>query len=90
LRHPRPEADLIVDLRGNIDAVNLPPVDGAADDPTVRQLEILGWALANNRSTKDIELLIDGRPMAGTNEFFSRADVEAAFGVTSPAGWRIT
>ncbi|MBN8940850.1 MAG: hypothetical protein J0H01_15220 [Rhizobiales bacterium] len=90
LRHSRPKADLFVDLRGNIDVVNAPPFGATADDLVGKQVEILGWALANNRSPADLEVLIDGRPMAGTSDFFRRPDVETALGQTSPAGWRVT
>ena len=87
LSHPRVQADLIVDLRGNIDAVNVPPIGQGTGGG---QLEILGWSLTNDHSPSDVAVLIDGRPVAGTREFFARADVEKALGQASPAGWRVT
>ncbi|MFD1981325.1 hypothetical protein ACFSOZ_01205 [Mesorhizobium newzealandense] len=90
LAHPHVQADLIVDLRGNIDAVNVPPIGQGTPGEAGRQLEILGWALTNNHSPSDVAVLIDGRPVAGTREFFARADVEKALGQASPAGWRVT
>jgi hypothetical protein len=90
LSHPHVQADLIVDLRGNIDAVNVLPIGQGTGSEASRQLEILGWALTNDHSPSDAAVLIDGRPGAGTREFFARADVEKALGQASPAGWRVT
>ncbi|MER9169632.1 hypothetical protein NKI12_20065 [Mesorhizobium australicum] len=89
LRHPHVEGDLIVEMRGNIDAVNVLPI-GQNTGEAGRQLEILGWTLTNDHSPSDIAVLIDGRPGAGTREFFARPDVEKALGQASPAGWRVT
>lgn len=90
LDHPPVKADLIVDLRGNIDVVSVLPGGHDAADGTGRQLEVFGWALANNHSPVDVAVLIDGRPNGATKEFFARADVEEALGQASPAGWRLT
>ncbi|MER9937052.1 hypothetical protein [Mesorhizobium sp. M0088] len=90
LSHPHVRADLVVDLTGNIDAVNILPAGQAVGAEAGRQLEILGWALTNNHSPADVGVLIDGRQLGGTRDFFGRADVEKALGQSSPAGWRVT
>jgi hypothetical protein len=90
LKHPHVQPDLIVDMRGNIDAVNILPAEAGTGGQVGRQVEVLGWALTNNHSPSDVAVLIDGRPGAGTRDFFVRADVEKALGQSSPAGWRVT
>jgi len=85
LAHPPVKADLLVDLRGNIDVVNVLPGGASLG----RQLEVFGWALTDDRSPHDLAILIDGQPMGGTTAFFSRPDVEKALDQTSPAGWRV-
>lgn len=90
LDHPRVKADLIVDLRGNIDALNVSPAGSSTGGEADGQLEVLGWALTNNHSPSSVTILIDGRAVAGTRNFFARADVEKALGQASPAGWRLT
>lgn len=90
LMHPHVQPDLIVDLRGNIDAVNILPGEASTGGLVRRQVEVLGWALTNNHSPSDVAVLIDGRPGAGTRAFFSRPDVEKTLGQSSPAGWRLT
>lgn len=90
LKHLHVQPDLIVDLRGNIDAVTILPGEAINGVRARRQVEILGWALTNNHSPSDVAVLIDGRPSAGTRDFFARADVEKTLGQSSPAGWRVT
>ncbi|SED04456.1 hypothetical protein SAMN05444161_2385 [Rhizobiales bacterium GAS191] len=96
LNHPRAPADLLVDLRGNVDVIDdVDVVDAVARrdagaDRRARQVEILGWALTNRRSPADVVAMIDGRPMAGTDDFFTRPDVVRTLGEARPAGWRIT
>jgi hypothetical protein len=87
LKHPRAAADLVVDLRGNIDLVTVHGEEGGEAEP---QIEIAGWALTNSRSPAHVAVRIDGRLMAGTSDFFARADVVRALGETSPSGWRVT
>jgi hypothetical protein len=86
LRHPRAPADLLVDLRGNIDLVMQ---RDAASDKAGRQVEIHGWALTNSRSPADVAVTVDGRLTAGTSDFFERPDVVRALGETNPSGWRL-
>ena len=86
LKHPRAPADLVVDLRGNIDLVTVRD-DGY--DKTRKQIEIQGWALTNGHSPADVTVSVDGRMTAGTSDFFERPDVVRALGEPSPSGWRI-
>ncbi|PWV98725.1 hypothetical protein DFR52_10414 [Hoeflea marina] len=90
LRHPRVQPDLNVGLRGSIDVSIVLPVAQGAGGEAGRQIEVQGWALTNNHSPSDVAVLIDGRQVAGSSTFFSRPDVEAALGETSPAGWAVT
>jgi hypothetical protein len=87
LRHPRAPADLVVDLRGNIDLIT---VRGQEGGEAGSQVEIHGWALTNSHSPADVAARIDGRLLAGTSDFFARADVVRTLGEASPSGWRIT
>jgi hypothetical protein len=84
LGHPAVGADLTVHLRGNIDAVTL------LNTGSSRQIEVAGWALTDSHSPSDVSLLIDGVPVAGTQDFLARPDVEQALGEKDPAGWRIS
>jgi hypothetical protein len=86
LKHPW-AAEHAADLRGNIDLVI---VRDTESDKAGRQVEISGWALTNSHSPADVAVRIDGRLMAGTSDFFTRADVVRALGEASPSGWRIT
>jgi len=86
LKHPR-AAEPAVDLRGNIDLVTVRDTGG---DKASRQDEIAGWALTNSRSPADVAVRIDGRLVAGTSDFFARADVVRTLGEASASGWRIT
>ncbi|WP_418119027.1 hypothetical protein [Variovorax sp. 350MFTsu5.1] len=92
LKHPRAPADLFVDMRGNVDLIDIVeavvphPVDG---ERVERQLDVAGWALVDSSSPHDVAVLIDGIEAAGTSHFFERPDVRATVGVESPAGWRL-
>jgi hypothetical protein len=86
LKHPRAPADLVVDLRGNIDLITV-RLGGSGDAGS--QVEIHGWTLTNGHSPADVAVSIDGRLVAGTSEFFERPDVMRALGEKSPSGWKI-
>ena len=77
-------ADLIVRLRGNIDAVTVRDAEGGREG---REVEVQGWALTNNRSPADVVIAVDGRMIDGTNNFFERPDVVRALGERSRSGW---
>jgi hypothetical protein len=87
LRHPRAPADLVVNLRGNIDLVT---VGERASDKAERQVEVHGWALANSHTPADVAVRVDGRPTAWTSSFFERPDVVRTLGEKSPSGWKVT
>ena len=86
LQHLPVSGDLLMDLRGNVDAVNVAAV-GSAE--ARREVEILGWALADHGTPAGVVAMLDGRQAAGTNVFFTRPDVVNTLGEASPAGWRI-
>lgn len=92
LNHPRAPADLFMDLRGNVDLID--PVDVVVHDPVAgdrmeRQLDVAGWALVDSRTAQDIAVMVDGREVAGTSDFFKRPDVVQTLVENSPAGWRL-
>lgn len=91
LRHPPAPMDLFTSLQGGVDQINI--VEAAPpDNPTgaaVRQVEVLGWALADRKTPADVAISIDGQQLAGTGQFFERSDVVQVLGAASPAGWRI-
>ncbi|PNG47142.1 hypothetical protein WDL1CHR_05465 [Variovorax sp. WDL1] len=92
LRHPPASGDLLRAVRGNVDLVQVIDVllsGGEQDDRIERQVDVAGWALVDSRSPLDIALLVDGRFVTGTGEFFTRPDVVQTLGETSPAGWRL-
>ena len=88
LRHPRVGPDLGLNLRGNIDNMQF-----RADlDSSGRRAETLlveGWTLAGARPPAFVHLLLDGLPVAGTNTFLKRPDVDRALNTAVPSGWRI-
>ena len=87
LRHPPAPADLLVDLRGNIDLV---AVHEEAGDTAKRQVDVHGWALTSSHTPADVALRVDGQPTAGTSSFFERPDVVRTLGEKNPSGWKIT
>jgi hypothetical protein len=87
LRHPPAPADLLVDLRGNIDLVT---VDREAGDEAQRQVDVYGWALTGNHTPADVAVRVDGQLTAGTSSFFERPDVVRTLGEKNPSGWKIT
>lgn len=92
LAHPRAPADLLMNLRGNVDLIETVDVmvrDPVRGDRIERQLDVAGWALADSQSPQDVAVLIDGREAAGTSHFFERPDVVRTTGEARPAGWRL-
>ena len=87
LSHPPAPADLLTDLRGNIDLI---AVRDDAGDMAKRQVDVLGWALTSSHTPADVALTVDGRPMSGTSSFFERPDVVRTLGEKSPSGWKIS
>ncbi|MBO9513044.1 MAG: hypothetical protein J7549_02920 [Variovorax sp.] len=92
LGHPRAAPDLLRTLRGNVDLIEVAEVAGDGSElagRTDRQIDAAGWALVDSRSPSDISVLVDGRFVAGTAEFFTRPDVVRTLGEPRPAGWRV-
>jgi hypothetical protein len=86
LRHPPAPADLLVDLRGNIDLV---AVHEEAGDIAKRQVDVHGWALTSSHTPADVALRVDGRPMAGTSSFLNVLTWRT-LGEKNLSGWKIT
>jgi len=86
LQHLPVSGDLLTDLRGNVDAINVAAAGGAQ---ARREVEILGWALADHGTPAGAVAMLDGRQAGSTNVFFTRPDVVNTLGEASPAGWRI-
>jgi len=85
LQHAPAPPELFSLIRGNIDLVR-PFRDANGENP---QVEITGWALADDESPADVAVRVDGRLLAGTSVFVDRPDVAGTLGVASPSGWRI-
>jgi len=86
LRHPRAPADLLVNLRGQIDLVTVRDTGGGRAE---RQVEVEGWTLTNSRSPAEITVAVDGQMTVGTDHFFARPDVVRTLGEASPSGWKV-
>ena len=92
LRHPPASADLLREVRGNVDLIQVIDVvvgGGELGQRIDRQIDVAGWTLVDSRSPSDIALLVDGRWVTGTNEYFTRPDVVQTLGEARPAGWRV-
>lgn len=90
LRDGRAEGELLDDARGWLDRVGLTLVRGLEDVPRLEPGAVIeGWTLVDGRTPAQLFVLIDGIVIGSTNDFFARADVNAALGVTAPSGWRI-
>jgi hypothetical protein len=87
LTHPPAPADLLVNLRGNIDLI---AIHAETDDKALRQIDVHGWALAGSQTPADVGLTVDGQLIAGTGSFFERPDVVHTLGEKSPSGWKIS
>ncbi|TPJ29992.1 hypothetical protein [Mesorhizobium sp. B2-8-3] len=91
LRHPPAPMDLFTELYGSVDEINVveatPP--DSPTDAAVRQVEVLGWALADRKTPTDVAVSVDGQIVAGTGQFFERSDVVQTLRASSPAGWRL-
>lgn len=88
LRHGPAPAELWVEVRGHLDAVE---VDGrAASAVTAGQTIVAaGWALAGRATPSQVAVSIDGGPLVASRHFHDRPDVREALREPSAAGWRI-
>lgn len=88
LRHGPAPAELLVEMRGNLDAIE---AGGRATSAIVagQEIEAVGWALAGHATPQQVAVSFDGRQVVASRSFHDRPDVLAALGEASPAGWRI-
>lgn len=92
LQHARAPADLLVELQGNVDVINVVDVlskPGTSISAVERHLEISGWALTDGRTPTDVAARIDGEEFVGTSQFFTRPDVVKTLGIDTAAGWKL-
>jgi hypothetical protein len=89
LEHPPAPFELQCNTRGSIDRP--PPVlDGTGPVPELQPgMAVQGWALACGRTPAQVVLLIDGRVIGATAQFFVRPDVDRALHVTAASGWSV-
>jgi hypothetical protein len=88
LQHGIAPAELAIEMRGRIDAVE---TDGRAASAVTAGQEVVatGWALAGHATPWQVAVTVDGRPAVGSHTFYDRPDVRGALNEASPAGWRI-
>lgn len=87
LEHSPAGFELQCGTRGYIDRP-APSLKGVV--PELRSgTAVQGWALACGRAPAQVTLIIDGRVVGQTSQFFVRPDVERALHVTAASGWSI-
>src|SRR6202035_2343865 len=84
-------AELPIEMRGNIDAIDAIEAGGRATSAVTAGQEVVaaGWALAAHRTPWQVAVAIDGRQTVASRTFFDRPDVRSTLHEASPAGWRI-
>ena len=89
LGHPPAPFELQCGTRGSIDRPR-PALDGSGAVSELRPgAAIEGWALACGRTPAQVILLIDGRIVGATTQFFVRPDVNRALDVSAASGWSV-
>jgi hypothetical protein len=81
-------AELLVEMRGAFDAFE----SGGRKSLEViagEEVSATGWALAGHATPWQVGVTIDDHQVSATRDFVDRADVRAALGEASPAGWRV-
>ncbi len=88
LRHGLAPAELTIEMRGNLDAIE---AGGRATSAVTAGEEVVaaGWALAGHATPWQVAVNIDGRQTATSRAFRDRPDVRDTLHTASPAGWRI-
>jgi hypothetical protein len=81
-------AELLLDVRGNLDAIETAGRPASAITAG-QEAAVIGWALAGRATPRQVAVFIDGRQPVATRLFMDRADVRGALSAASPAGWRI-
>jgi len=98
LQHGLAPAELTMEMRGSIDAIETDAIEtdaieagGRAASSVTAGQEVVasGWALAGHATPRQVAVVIDGRRTAASQTFFDRPDVRGALREASPAGWRI-
>jgi len=76
------------EVRGNLDTIE---AGGRATSAATVGQEVVatGWALAGHATPWQVAVVIDGRRIIVSRNFFDRPDVRATLHEASPAGWRI-
>ncbi len=88
LRHGLAPAELLVEVRGNLDTIE---TGGRATSAVTAGQEIVavGWALAGHATPTQVAVSFDGGQLVASRAFFERPDVRATLSEANPAGWRI-
>jgi len=89
LQHPRPPADLTVEVRGSLDIAKTTEGQGLSA-ASGKPITVEGWTLADGRTPWEVVVMLDGQGVASTGEFFVRPDVNKTLGVAGASGWRMT
>jgi hypothetical protein len=98
LRHGLAPAELMIEPRGSIDALETDAIEtdaieaGGRATSTVtagREVVATGWALAGHATPWQVAVIIDGAQAVASRTFSDRPDVRGALHEASPAGWRI-
>jgi hypothetical protein len=88
LQHAAAPSELSTAVRGSLDIATT--YDGAplmfADG---KELNLAGWAVANGRDPKEVIVMLDGRVVSSTPNFFARPDITETLGVPFVSGWRL-
>ena len=88
LRHGPAPAELLVEMRGHLDAIE---TGGRSTSAITAGQEIVavGWALAGHAAPNRVAVSFDGGQLFASRAFYDRPDVRATLREPSPAGWRI-
>jgi hypothetical protein len=91
LRQGLAPAELMLEMRGNLDALE---ADGRATSAAFsviagQEVVAVGWALAGHATPRQVAVVLDGRQGVASHTFFDRPDVRDTLREASPAGWRI-
>ncbi len=91
LKHSPATFELLCNARGSIDVPAAPAASaGAGAVPKLTSgAPIEGWALNCGGTAAQVILLIDGRVIGESQQFFVRPDVDRTLHVHSPSGWSV-
>ncbi len=91
LQHGLAPAELMLEMRGNLDAIEAGGHATTAVSAVIAGQEVVavGWALAGHGAPRQVAVVIDGRKTVASRIFFDRPDVRGTLHEESPAGWRI-